>query len=147
MRIFLLLGVLAMIDSCKLPSFQKDESVVLEQPVDLNGSGEKRPEPNNDSGSVAPRSEPKPEPKAEPKVEAEKTVNTVIVHSIDNCVWCIRDKRDVLPGWKAQGWKIVLPNTKDGNEVPVSGQLYPWYEVYDNNGVRKVHIGSLRTWK
>ena len=143
MRFLLLLGLLGLFDSCKLPSFTKDESITLEQPIDLKNPDKIPDKQSGNSGFVAPPSVPDTVPEKAAPV-ADIKVNTVVMHSITGCVWCESDKRRVLPNWKKNGWSIV---GDDAYETPVRGQLYPWYEVFDAKGVRRLHVGSLSTWK
>lgn len=96
-----------------------------------------------DAGSPAPE-----EPEAAPPAEPKKLRNTVIQYTIKSCRWCDYDRDRVLPQWVKNGWK--WENTKeyviDETARPTKG-AYPFYEIYDANGVKRTHKGSLLSWK
>lgn len=95
-----------------------------------------------DTGSPAPSV--KDEPVVVP--EAPKVLkNTIIPHTIQGCPPCEYDKRVMYPAYKKAGWKMADPQDETTN--PPLGARYPWYEIFDANGKRTVHVGSLSTYK
>lgn len=64
---------------------------------------------------------------------------TLIMHSMTPCVWCRTDKAKIIPIWVARGYNVTYVD--DGRGVP--GQSYPWYEITDETGNKKIHIGTL----
>jgi hypothetical protein len=86
--------------------------------------------------------------KAAPPAEPKKLRNTVIQYTIKSCRWCDYDRERVLPQWVKNGWdwKNDSEHVIDETAKPTKG-AYPFYEIYDANGVKKIHKGSLLTWK
>ncbi len=76
--------------------------------------------------------------------EAPVLRNTLIQYTIDNCRWCEYDRNQVFPSWKAKGWNIPEPVKHKGAQA--SG-VYPRYEIYDADGNKKTHKGSLISYK
>jgi hypothetical protein len=86
--------------------------------------------------------------KAAPPAEPAKLRNTVIQYTIKSCRWCDYDRDRVLPQWVKNGWnwKNDSVHVIDETGKPTKG-AYPYYEIYDANGVKRVHKGSLLSWK
>lgn len=80
--------------------------------------------------------------------EPKKLRNTIIQYTIKSCRWCDYDRDRVLPQWAKQGWDWKNDETHviDETAKPTKG-AYPYYEIYDANGVKRVHKGSLLSWK
>jgi hypothetical protein len=86
---------------------------------------------------------PKPEqvkPAEQPAPVAKKTL---IMHSTDWCVYCRTDKAKIIPVWLRKGYNVTYVD--DGKGVP--GQTYPWYEITDETGTKKIHVGSLSAFR
>jgi hypothetical protein len=81
--------------------------------------------------------------KAAPPAEPKKLRNTIIQYTIKNCRWCVYDRERILPQWVAKGW--TFPDPVDESANPRGA--YPRYEIYDANGDKKEHKGSLLSWK
>ena len=62
----------------------------------------------------------------------------IVMHSIVPCPACDADKAG-FGEWLNQGWSIEIID--DGAGLP--GKLYPWYEVYDADGVEFSFVGRL----
>ncbi len=92
-----------------------------------------------DTGSPAP-DEPAVAPES-PKV----LKNTIIQHTIQGCSYCKYDERVLFPAFRKAGWTMAEP--KDETKNPPPGSRYPWYEIFDKDGKRTVHVGSLSTYK
>ena len=88
---------------------------------------------------VAPEVTPEAKPPAAPVLR-----NTVIQYTIDSCQWCEYDRKQVFPGWKAKGWNIPEPIKHKGAEAK---GVYPRYDIYDADGNKKTHKGSLISYK
>lgn len=86
--------------------------------------------------------------KAAPPAEPKKLRNTVIQYTIKSCRWCDYDRERVLPQWVKNGWdwKNDAEHVIDETAKPTKG-AYPFYEIYDANGNKKIHKGSLLSWK
>ncbi len=82
--------------------------------------------------------------KAAPPAEPVKLRNTIIQYTIKGCRWCDYDREKVIPKWVKDGWKFNEPVDETGK---MTKSAYPFYEIYDANGVKRVHKGSLLTWK
>jgi hypothetical protein len=81
--------------------------------------------------------------KAAPPAEPKKLRNTIIQYTIKGCRWCDYDRERVLPQWVKKGW--TFPEPVDESDSPKGA--YPRYEIYDANGVKREHKGSLLSWK
>lgn len=64
----------------------------------------------------------------------------IVPHTIRNCSWCEYDRVQIFPKWRNMGYTIADPI----DESPgITGNRYPWYEIYGQDGERVVHVGSL----
>jgi hypothetical protein len=85
-------------------------------------------------------------PQAPPAEKVRK--NVIIQYTIESCGWCKYDRTKVLPAWVKKGWtwentsEYVIDETKSPK-----GGGYPRYEIYDANGTKKIHTGSLLSWR
>lgn len=138
MRTLLLIALCLFAVGCKVTV----ESVALEQPISIITDGQPKDDVI-DAGSPAP-DVVEQAPPAEPK----KLRNTVIQYTIKSCRWCDYDRDRVLPQWVKNGWnwKNDEEHVIDETAKPTKG-AYPYYEIYDANGVKRVHKGSLLSWK
>jgi hypothetical protein len=138
MRTLLLIALCLFAAGCKVTV----ESVALEQPISIVAD-EQPKDDVIDAGSPAP-DVVEQAPPAEPK----KLRNTVIQYTIKSCRWCDYDRDRVLPQWVKNGWnwKNDSEHVIDETGKPTKG-AYPYYEIYDANGVKRVHKGSLLSWK
>lgn len=82
-------------------------------------------------------------PKQEPVKQAPAAQKTLIMHSTSWCVYCRTDKAKIIPVWVAKGYNVTYVD--DGRGVP--GQTYPWYEITDETGTKKIHVGSLSAFR
>lgn len=71
--------------------------------------------------------------------------NTIIQHTIQSCSYCKYDVKVYFPAYKKAGWTMADPQDDTNNSPP--GARYPWYEIFDVNGNRTTHVGSLATYK
>lgn len=71
--------------------------------------------------------------------------NTIIQHTIQGCSYCKYDERVWFPAFRKAGWTMADP--KDETQNPPPGSRYPWYEIFDKDGKRTIHVGSLSTYK
>lgn len=80
-------------------------------------------------------------PEAQPPKEdkAPVAVRTLVMHTMSPCVWCRKDKAEIIPAWISLGYNVTYVD--EGKGIP--GNRYPWYEINDQNG-KRVHIGTLR---
>lgn len=85
-------------------------------------------------------------PKADPVV-VPKAQKTLIMHTADWCTYCQRDKREILPRWKAEGYNIPTPVDHTDYKKNPSPHPLPWYEITDEDGKRRIWIGSLRNYR
>lgn len=87
-------------------------------------------------------------PKAEPeKVEEPVNKKLLVMHTADWCGYCQRDKREILPRWRADGYNIPTPVDHTDYKNNPSPHPLPWYEITDEKGNKKVWIGSLRNYR
>jgi hypothetical protein len=122
---------------CQVPKQDTYAPMVLDTPISI--TSEKAPTPPRELAQ---------EPEA-PKAPAPVPVQrrTIVQYTIDSCGWCKYDRRNVLPKWVAKGWiwrdngDHVIDETKNPKGA------YPRYEIYDENGEKSIHQGSLLTWK
>ena len=85
-----------------------------------------------------------PEPVLEvPKPQAPVVQKTLVMHTTSWCKYCRSDKAKIIPVWLTKGYNVTYVD--DGNGVP--GQLYPWYEITDETGNKKIHVGSLSAFR
>lgn len=68
---------------------------------------------------------------------------TLVMHTMTPCVWCRSDKAKIIPVWVAKGYNVVYVD--EGPGIP--GNRYPWYEITDENGTKKTHVGSLSAFR
>jgi len=143
MRYVLLLAVL-MLAGCKVsvevPSF---EPIKLETPVDLSNQDQ----PNEAPAQVEPEIEPiVPQAPAPPPATPAVKRKHIVQYTIKSCIWCERDRKATLPVWVKKGWKF--DETKDVIDESANPKgAYPRYDIYDENGRKTVHYGSLITLK
>ena len=82
-------------------------------------------------------------PKQEPVKQVPAVQKTLIMHTMTPCVWCRTDKANIIPIWKARGYTIGYVD--EGQGLP--GNKYPWYEITDETGTKKIHVGSLAAFR
>ena len=97
---------------------------------------------NADTGTPAPTV--KDDPVVVP--ESPKVLkNTIIQHTIQWCTYCKYDVKTYFPLYRKAGWTMAEPVDETGKSP--DGARYPWYEIFDADGKRTVHVGSLSTYK
>jgi hypothetical protein len=138
---YVLLLVMLMLAGCKVsvetPGF---ESIRLESPVDLSTQEAQPATPIEEPDVVVPRA-PEPPP-ALPQVKRK----AIVQYTIKSCIWCERDRKNVLPNWVKKGW--TFDPAKDVIDESANARgAYPRYDIYDENGRKTVHYGSLITLK
>lgn len=92
--------------------------------------------------------EPSPAASApEPEVAAPVQRNSIVQYTIESCSWCKYDRKNVLPRWVAKGW--IWRDGPDHviDETANPKGAYPRYEIYDKDGTKTTHHGSLLSWK
>jgi hypothetical protein len=126
------------------PVAPKQQPVKVNPPLDLSSKQDKPKEEEPAGSTQAPASAPV-EPKAPEPVAPKAPVvrNTVIQYTIESCGWCKYDQKQVFPRWKAKGWTILDPVDETSNAAGV----YPRYDIYDADGNKKTHKGSLISYK
>lgn len=82
-----------------------------------------------------------------PKPEVPATKKLLIMHTADWCGYCQRDKREILPRWKADGYNIPTPIDHTDYKKNPSPHPLPWYEITDEDGKKRIWIGSLRNYR
>lgn len=140
MRYVLLLAVL-MLAGCKVsisvPSF---EPIKLETPVDLSNQDAAPAQVEPELEPIVPQA-----PAAPPATPAVKR-KQLVQYTIKSCIWCERDRKTTLPAWVKKGWKF--DESKDVIDESANPKgAYPRYDIYDENGRKTVHYGSLITLK
>lgn len=81
--------------------------------------------------------------KPEPVKQVPAAQKSLVMHSTDWCVYCRTDKAKIIPVWLRKGYNVTYVD--DGKGVP--GQTYPWYEITDETGTKKIHVGSLAAFR
>jgi hypothetical protein len=113
--------------------------IPVNPPLDLSAKPQKVAE-------AAPAATPEVAPEVTPEVKppaAPVLRNTVIQYTIESCSWCKYDQKQVFPRWAAKGWKILDPV----DETATAKGVYPRYDIYDADGNKKTHKGSLISYK
>jgi hypothetical protein len=134
-RLLLIVSLFALFVGCNSAAKAPITTVLsLEVPILLD-------QPSSDiidAGSPAPD-----EVELLPPAIDEKPRNTIIQYTIKGCRWCDYDRERIIPQWVKNGWKFPAPIDESANPKGA----YPRYEIYDANGVKKEHKGSLLSWK
>lgn len=79
-------------------------------------------------------------PAAKPVPAVQKTL---VMHTMDPCAWCRTDKAKIIPVWIAKGYNVSYVD--EGRGIP--GSRYPWYEITDDTGSKKIHVGTLGAFR
>jgi hypothetical protein len=160
----LILLLIILLAGCDVQKTPANEPMVLDTPISITIGDV----PEGDSaGSAAtpsayvprtpddPPALPKRQSAASGSVKADPTKpadevkrNMIFQFTIKSCGWCKYDRERVLPKWVDRGWiwRDKADHVIDETENPQKGG-YPRYEIYDNEGKKTVHHGSLLTWK
>ena len=126
-------------DFMPVPVTPDRKPIPVNPPLDLSTKPQKVTE-------AAPAATPEVTPEVAPEVKppaAPVLRNTVIQYTIESCSWCKYDQKQVFPRWAAKGWKILDPV----DETATAKGVYPRYDIYDADGNKKTHKGSLISYK
>jgi hypothetical protein len=97
--------------------------------------------PKEPAGVVQETQEPEQVKPAEK--QAPVAQKSLVMHSMTPCIYCRTDKAKIIPIWIAKGYNVTYVD--DGRGVP--GQHYPWYEITDETGNKKIHVGTLGAFR
>lgn len=122
----------------KVPEID-DIAHIVEQGKQIAESGQAEETKPLEIPDFVEADEPKPQP-----LGKEPLKNLVVPHFASWCSVCKTDKTVVFPKWLKAGWAIADPT--DETRRPLRN-VYPWYEIYDENGKVTTHLGSLSTFK
>lgn len=140
MRYVLLLAVL-MLAGCKVsvevPSF---EPIRLETPVDLSTHNDAPAQAELELEPIVPQA-----PAPPPVIPATKRKH-IVQYTLRGCKPCENDRLRVIPKWVEKGWNFdPKQDVIDESKNPKGS--YPRYDIYDENGRKTVHYGTLITLK